>query len=123
MYNHRFSLRSKRNMQGVDSGLIAVAYLALRISPYDFGIVEGVRTRARQRELVDAGVSWTMNSKHLTGNAIDIGIYINGKYSKSPTDYKKVNKSFERAARFLGIKIKWGGNFRTVFDGPHYETS
>ncbi len=38
-------------------------------------IVDTLRTKAEQAENVKKGVSWTLNSKHLTGDAIDICPY------------------------------------------------
>lgn len=38
----------------------------------DVRIIETLRSKERQAELIEKGVSWTTNSKHLTGDAIDI---------------------------------------------------
>jgi peptidoglycan L-alanyl-D-glutamate endopeptidase CwlK len=44
---------------------------------YDLAVVEGKRTLGRQKRLVEQGLSWTMNSRHLAqedgySHAIDI---------------------------------------------------
>ncbi|RLO42828.1 peptidase M15, partial [Serratia marcescens] len=69
MSNFSFSERSKKNLEGVNPALIAVARRALELSPVDFGITEGLRTMERQREMVRTGKSQTLKSRHLTGHA------------------------------------------------------
>jgi peptidoglycan L-alanyl-D-glutamate endopeptidase CwlK len=49
---------------------------AIKESPLDFSITEGLRTKERQKELFSAGKSQTMNSRHLTGKAVDIAVII-----------------------------------------------
>ena len=74
-----FKLRKKSlaNLQGVNPELVQfIKSLEGRMCPVDFCITEGLRTKERQKELFDAGKSKTMNSKHLTGNAIDICIIL-----------------------------------------------
>jgi peptidoglycan L-alanyl-D-glutamate endopeptidase CwlK len=74
----KFSRRSYDRMAGVRPELIAVATRALLLSPVDFGISEGMRSAARQAELVRSGASQTHRSRHLTGHAIDVVAYVGG---------------------------------------------
>ncbi|MDN0092724.1 M15 family metallopeptidase, partial [Yersinia ruckeri] len=67
--------RSENNLNGVNPALVKVVRRALELSPVDFGVTEGLRTIARQKELVAAGKSQTMNSRHITGHAIDVFAY------------------------------------------------
>ena len=78
MSRFHFSRRSERNLIGVHPDLVKVARRALQLTEVDFTVIEGRRTRSRQRELVASGASQTMNSRHLTGHAIDIAPYIGG---------------------------------------------
>ena len=64
--------RSLRRLDGVHPRLVALAREAVALSPVDFMITEGRRTRQRQAALVRAGASRTMHSRHLTGHAIDV---------------------------------------------------
>ncbi len=72
----KFSSRSEKNLQGVNPDLVKVTRRALEISEVDFGITEGLRSRYRQKQLVATGKSQTMNSRHLTGHAVDVVAYI-----------------------------------------------
>ncbi|HEN3491641.1 TPA: M15 family peptidase, partial [Yersinia enterocolitica] len=60
MTNYRFSTRSENNLKGVNANLVKVVRRALEISTVDFGVIEGVRTVERQKELVTTGKSQTM---------------------------------------------------------------
>ena len=51
---------------------VAVVKRAIQITRTDFTVIEGVRTKERQKELLYKGVSKTMNSRHITGHAVDI---------------------------------------------------
>lgn len=120
----RFSKGSKANLVGVHPDLVAVAYRGLSLSPYDFGITDGLRTAEHQRTLVAAGASDTLKSKHLTGDAFDFAVWINGKISWEFHYYEKVKDALQQAADEYGVKIRWGGTFRLKNggkDGPHIE--
>ncbi|ENA1747725.1 M15 family peptidase, partial [Yersinia ruckeri] len=66
MTKFNLSIRSENNLNGVNPALVKVVRRALELSPIDFGVTEGLRTVARQKELVAAGKSQTMNSRHIT---------------------------------------------------------
>lgn len=118
----RFSARSLRNLKGVHPDLVRVAMRALEITDLDFGVTEGLRTEARQRELVAAGASRTMNSRHLTGHAIDVVALIGGEVRWDWPLYARLALHFKAAAAELQVPIVWGGDWRFK-DGPHYELS
>ena len=94
---HTFSEKSNTKLEGVDERLIRVATLALQLSPVDFGITEGVRTLERQKELVKAGASRTLKSKHIEGKAIDVVAYVGGKVAWDWPLYEKIAKAFKQA--------------------------
>lgn len=118
---YAFGLRSRMNLRGVHKDLVAVAELALKYSPHDFTITEGLRSKARQKELVAAGASKTMNSRHITGHAIDFAVLVGGKVRWDWQLYPPVADAFKRAASELGVKIIWGGDWVRFRDGPHIE--
>ena len=118
---HTFSEKSNTKLEGVDERLIRVATLALQLSPVDFGITEGVRTLERQKQLVKAGASRTLRSKHLEGKAIDVVAYLDGEVRWDWPLYEKIAKAFKQAADELGYKITWGGSWATFKDGPHFQ--
>ena len=69
---YRLSQRSMQNLSGVHPDLVAVVKRAIEITEQDFSVIEGIRNIDRQRKLVAQGKSQTMNSRHLTGHAVDL---------------------------------------------------
>lgn len=106
--------KSLNNLKGVDDKLVAVVKRALQISPTDFTVIEGVRTVARQRELVKKGASKTMNSKHIVGKAVDIVPLVNGKISWDFNHYYPLAKAMAQAATELGVSVRWGGAWTVI---------
>mgnify|MGYP000035119156 CR=1 FL=1 len=120
----KFSARSKRNMKGLHPDLIAVLTAALHRTPLDFVVTEGLRTEARQRELVASGASKTMNSRHLTGHAFDIALIMDqGGITWQFEAYRNAASVFKDVAQELGIDLEWGGDWRSFKDGPHFQLS
>jgi len=119
----RFTLsaRSMRNLDGVNADLVRVVHRALELSPLDFVVTEGRRTEKRQRELVAAGASRTMNSRHLTGHAIDVAALVGGQVRWDWPLYKQIADAFKQAAQEKGVALVWGGDWRSFKDGPHIE--
>lgn len=119
----RFGERSEKNLLGVHRDLVTVARMALLRSDVDFAITEGVRTLERQKELYRAGASQTMSSRHLTGHAIDVAAFVGGRIAWDWPLYNRIAIAFKSASADLGIPIVWGGDWRTLKDGPHFELS
>lgn len=117
---HQFSQRSLLNLKGVHEELVDVAYLALQRSKYDFVITSGVRTKEQQQELFNLGKTPTMNSRHLTGHAIDFAALVNGRVTWDKKYYYAIANAFKQAANEKGVDIEWGGEFSN-FDGPHIQ--
>lgn len=119
----KFSQRSLDRMKGVHPDLIAVMELAIQRTPIDFTVLEGVRSIERQRKLVRSGASKTMNSRHLTGHAIDIAPLAGGEVSWDWPLYHKLAPVIKGAAADLGVDIEWGGDWSSFKDGPHWQLS
>lgn len=127
MSKFKFSQRSEESLKGVHPDLVKVARLALTLTTRDFTVIEGVRSKAKQKRLYAQGASKTLNSRHLTGHAIDIVPY--------PLDWKdkqafgELAKAMLEASRQLKIPIRWGGDWNRngrsddekFYDGPHFE--
>ncbi len=118
---YKLSKRSEDKLVGVDANLVKVVRRAIELTEVDFGITEGLRTKERQALLVADGKSQTMNSKHITGRAVDVVAYIDGKVSWDKEHYITISKAFKQAAKELNVAIRWGGDFKSFFDGPHFE--
>jgi peptidoglycan L-alanyl-D-glutamate endopeptidase CwlK len=118
-----FSLgpRSIARLKGVHPDLVKVVELAIKISDTDFTVLEGLRTPQRQKALVEAGASQTLNSRHLTGHAVDLGAWVEDEVRWDWPLYAKINAAMQDAAKRLGVPIVWGGGWRTFKDGPHFE--
>ena len=86
-------------------------------------LFEGARSVARQQYLVKKGYSHTLKSKHITGEAADYVVKIEGRWSWDYKKYKLYYLLFGIIAMFYGLK--WGGSWRTKFNGtadyPHRE--
>lgn len=118
-----FSLseRSKINLQGVDIRLVRIVEQAIKETKVDFTVTEGLRTPERQKQLVNDGFSQTLKSKHLTGHAVDLVAIVNGKVSWDKEHYPEIARAMKKAADEQQVKIRWGGDFKSFFDGPHFE--
>lgn len=121
MNQYRFSRRSLDNLDGVHVDLIVVVTHALTLSPVDFVVTEGLRTRERQQQLVKAGASQTMNSRHLTGHAIDVAALLDGEVRWDWPLYNRIANAMSQSSERFGIPITWGGSFQTLKDGPHFQ--
>jgi peptidoglycan LD-endopeptidase CwlK len=104
----KLSARSRRNLEGVHPDLVRVVRHMLEESPIDFVVIEGLRTQARQRELVASGASQTMNSRHLTGHAVDLAAWV-GEIRWDMGLYYQIASAAQRVSRFAGVPIRWGG--------------
>ena len=115
------SARSKQRLEGVHPDLVKVVQRALELSKVDFAVVEGLRTPQRQKELFASGATRTMNSRHLTGHAVDLAPFIAGQLRWDWPPFYEIAKAMKAAAAELGVAITWGGDWRTFKDGPHWE--
>lgn len=113
--------KSLERLQGVHPDLVRVVKHAIAMSPVDFTVLEGLRTLDRQKQLMAQGATKTMNSRHLTGHAVDLAPVIDGKVSWDWPLYHKLAPVMKEAARLEGVPLTWGGDWRTFKDGPHWE--
>jgi peptidoglycan L-alanyl-D-glutamate endopeptidase CwlK len=124
-------------MKGVHPDLIRVIKRASEISKVPFIVVEGLRTAARQRELLAAKATKTLNSRHITGHAVDIVPILDGKPRWDWPLYLQLAAAVREAARVESVPIRWGGTWSALHtikgaitsamlsksfpDGPHFE--
>lgn len=121
MSNFKFSKRSENNLVGVNADLVKIVRRALELSTVDFGITEGLRSRERQKQLLAEGKSQTMNSRHITGHAVDVVAYLGSQVSWEWRYYEQIDFAFKKAAAELNIPVEWGGDWKTLKDGPHFQ--
>jgi len=129
--------RSLSRLEGVHPDLVRVVKRAAEMSNLDFTVLEGVRTIARQRELLKIGATSTLNSRHLTGHAVDLGVLIGRDVRWDWSLYLKLGEVMRAASLNEKVPIRWGGTWkllsaiegpitakilsRSFPDGPHFE--
>lgn len=113
--------RSLARLEGVHPDLVRVVKKAAAMSSLDFTVLEGLRTSARQKQLYDQGATKTMNSRHLTGHAVDLAPMIGGTIRWDWPLYHQLAATVKAAAKAENVPIQWGGDWRTFKDGPHWE--
>lgn len=118
---YKFSQRSLKRLEGVHEDLVRVMEAAIKDSPYDFGITEGLRSVDRQKQLVKDGKSKTMLSRHLTGHAVDIVVYLGKDITWENKYYDAVAGHILGVAAKMNIPITWGGSWKTFIDAVHFE--
>lgn len=110
--------RSRKNLAGVHPHLVQVVERAAEITTVPFVVTEGLRTLDRQKQLKKAGKSWTLNSRHLTGHAVDVVDADDFKYDIP--DMTKIKDAMFQAAAEYNIPLDWGGDWKQR-DTPHFE--
>ncbi len=121
MASFKFGKGSQEILEGVHPDLQLLANETIKDTPYDFGITSGVRTPAEQLILVANKKSKTLDSRHLTGHAIDIVVYVHGVVTWDIKHYRKVVQAFVTKAIELGIQVEFGALWASLVDGPHIE--
>lgn len=113
--------KSLDRLKGVHPDLVKVVKRAIELTPVDFRITEGLRTKERQAYLMKKGATRTMRSRHITGHAIDFVALPNGVVSWDFPLYTQISQAFKKAAAEVGVSIIWGGDWKSFRDGPHIE--
>ncbi|CAB3863651.1 hypothetical protein LMG26858_02354 [Achromobacter anxifer] len=127
MSQFRLSARSLQRLEGVHPQLVEIVKLAIRRTPVDFTVVEGLRTAERQRELVAKGASQTQNSLHLKqpdgyGHAVDLAPLVGGAIPWDRwEEFRRLADVVKACAAELGVPVEWGGDWKTLKDGPHFQ--
>ena len=125
----KFSRRSLNNLVGVHPDLVKVMTATLDVSPVDFGIIEGVRSAAKQHADFLAGASdldeppqpGKLRGRHLTGHAIDFAVWKDGTFTWDDTLIREVADAAKTCAKHLNVAIVWGGDWVHRHDGGHIE--
>ena len=105
---------------GLEPELKEVVYEAIKVTKIDFGVIEGLRTEEKQKQLVESGASQTMKSKHLEGRAVDLMAYIGGRGSWELNVYDEIADAMKEAAVKVDVAVRWGAAW-TVTDIREWE--
>lgn len=126
-------------LAGVNPVLADLIREAAKRASIPFTVIEGLRTKERQAQLVKAGASKTQNSRHLTGHAVDLWPLdpATGKALPSEAAFAKGSKAAKDASARLwadlrviagvvkevakerGVMVEWGGDWG--WDAPHIQ--
>ena len=146
---YKLGPRSVQRLKGVHPDLVKVVERAIEITTVDFTVLEGLRDPARQKTLMESGASQTLNSRHITGHAVDLGALVGGSIRWDWPLYYKLAEAVQQAAKELNVQIVWGGVWdralnqigdpadevaayvqrrrdlgkKAFIDGPHFELS
>lgn len=148
MSTFKLGENSLKELEGVHPDLVAIVKRAIELTVQDFAVHDGIRTLEEQKKLVEAGASQTIESRHITGHAVDLVPYVNGKLRWEWEPIYRITDAVRAAARELGTPLRWGGAWDVVLtqseehpedlvadyvarrkkvgkkafiDGPHYE--
>jgi peptidoglycan L-alanyl-D-glutamate endopeptidase CwlK len=118
---YQLSDRSSDRLMGVHTDLVKIVYRAIQTTEIDFGVSEGLRSLKTQKEYLAKGVTTTLNSRHLSGHAVDVFAYVGGIARWEMPLYEKIHDAFKSASEELGIPVEWGGGWKSFPDGPHFQ--
>ncbi len=119
----RFSKRSINNLITTDNPMQLITKRTLELSPFDFVVTRGLSSQSEQAAILRKRpkISWTKNSRHLYGKAVDIAVLDeNGEVTWKMPYYVIVAEAFREAATELGYNIT-AGALDWGKDGPHIE--
>ena len=99
--------------------LLDVAKLINKATELGFVVTGGelFRTPEQQQIYVKTGRSKTMNSLHLQRRAVDLNFFVDGKLTYDKKTLAPLGAYWES----LHPKNRWGGNFKSLVDCPHFE--
>lgn len=133
-----FSKRSLGNLEGIHPDLVKVMMEAIKTSPVDFTITDGVRTTPQQQALYAQGRTKPglivtncdgvkSKSSHQPkadgwGYAVDLYPYYNGQVQLNDmVRLRAIAEHILATAKKMKIKIDWGGSWTRFRDYPHFE--
>ena len=117
----KLSQKSLDRLTGVHPDLVACVKRAIEITTVDFTVLEGLRNPERQKTLMESGASQTLNSRHITGHAVDLGAWVDNQVDWSWPLYHKIAAAMKEAAKELDVAIVCGADWKRFPDGPHFE--
>ena len=112
---------SLERLEGVDERLKAVVIECAARCPFPFNVSEGLRTKEQQCEYVKQGKSRTMNSKHLTGKAVDLYPLTMNRKQVDWSRFEDLADLMFQVAKDQDTEIVWGGHWKTFVDKCHFE--
>jgi peptidoglycan LD-endopeptidase CwlK len=113
------------NLKAINPSLAKVVRKAQVDNPrLRFVTGSGKRDYKMQQKAVAWGWSNTRDSHHRSGDAVDLWpLDAKGRVHFDPTTQSRVGAAMKKAAKELGVSIRWGGNFHGFkdMDRSHFE--
>jgi peptidoglycan L-alanyl-D-glutamate endopeptidase CwlK len=100
---------SQAKLDLVRPQLARVVRRAITITTADFTVFEAMRTLATQKEYLRRGVTKTLNSRHLTGDAVDLVPWVSGGPRWEWPPIYNIAAAMREAAVIEGVALRWGG--------------
>lgn len=125
----KLSNRSLAQMIGMNPILSFAVCMAIQRTKQDFGILKkgGIRTHKEQAEMYAQGrtkpgkvITWTLNSSHIAGNAVDLVAFHNGKPTWEDKYYKEIEIAMKSVIKDYNLPIDWGFDLWGK-DKPHWQ--
>ena len=126
---YKLGRKSRKHMIGIHPILAFAVEMAIKETKQDFTILStgGVRTDAQQLAMYAQGrttegkkVTWTKNSYHQYGLAVDLVAWQNGKPSWKNKLYPEITKAMKSVIEKYDLPIEWGYDLWKK-DLPHWQ--
>ena len=124
---YKLGKQSEIKLQGVHPDLVKIVRWAIELTSQDFTVICGLRSKEAQIAMYEQGrtkagkiVTWTRTSRHITGHAVDLCAWVDGKISWTESYYPDIVDAMEQAAKELGIPLRCGADFKNP-DWGHFE--
>lgn len=136
----KLSQASLGKLQGVHPDLVRVVRRCAadwKDAETGFIVTQGLRTLAEQKLLKAKGASRTLNSRHLTGHAVDLAATLGGAVRWDWPLFIRIANAMKAAAKAENVQCRWGGSWallsdlkapitaavlhKSFPDGPHFE--
>lgn len=116
-----FTPSALHRLEGVHQDLVRVVRRAAELDQVVFTVTEGRRSLERQRQLLAAGATTTLRSRHLTGHAVDLAVLVDGELRWDWPLYHRLAEVVKQASKDVQVPIEWGGDWTSFKDGPHFQ--
>lgn len=113
--------RSLTELTTVNARLALIVLNVARLSKAEVQVTDGKRSTDEQQMLVMRGKSRTLDSRHLTGDAVDLVVIQKGQARWDAQHYADLNELMQQEAAKLDVELTWGGTWPHLRDYCHWE--
>lgn len=124
----KLTLADEAKLKLAHPDLAKVVRRCAEIYPGTFRVLETARSMVQQQKNLKKGVSQTSRSRHVVANnrsknacAADLGVILDGVVSWKWPLYFDLNNWMAKASVDAGVPIEWGGAWKTIKDGDHWQ--